>query len=1728
LLAGLALRLAIAYVFFPDSGFKSDLGTYTSWALTLADFGPSGFYAHAGFIDYPPGYLYILWPIGLLAKLFSPGDPAFAARELIKVPPILIDLAVGALLYWLVTSWARPSRRAESLGLAAAALYVFNPVTWYDSALWGQTDAIGALVLLLVVGALVRGNSEGAAGLAVLAALVKPQYGIVAIWLVGWILLRRHLFVPGSGPRNQPWGPERLSAWLARERGPVRILTSAGVGLVVFFVLALPFAMGPYEYGSLMVSATGTYKYFTVNAFNPWALVGGAKGVPSLAGSGLTSWVDDATKLVGPSPALLIGMAALLVGFLVGAVRGLWRDDRRSIVLLALFLSAAFFILPTRVHERYLFPVFAFLPILAVGNRRWAVAFVLFAAGSFINLHAVLTIPTYATDNLKNLPFGELFRTYPFVLLSVVLQTAGFAYAAWQLRRSAADEPDVIKTSALEVRPARVRGARMAPGSALGTAAPGGVAAMVGGLGRAATTVITGRSVHLDEDDGFQDNHRWARGPGPWAWLKDRLTPPPLRRDRSAELAAEPYGRWDRLDLLIVTLIVIGSFTLRAWNVARPYDMYFDEVYHARTATEFLQDWRYGMPHSIYEYTHPHLAKYAMAWSIDSLAGNAVTGTSQLTDNAQDAVAETRWSPDSAPSERDGDRLYVATGSDVQVFDLATREPVGSLPVPATSIAVDNSAHVLFIAQSDGTIMSVDTNELDALRRDPATPAPAPSSFASVASDTTQVIRLAVANGTLIAISDDGTLRAFDGGTGDMTGQTSVSDAAAAIKLPDTNQVLASPSEVTDPKAEAKVLASDLGRGATTIEALLRGTGLRVSIAGYFDNTVRDKVQGHIDDGSLPGISISSSATVAVGGQAGVTFLDAVSLTKLTNIDFDYGATGLTLVERGLDKPTIYVASGPRLQTISMGDRGPVKRDAIPMPGTVRDVVWNDAANLVHALGAAPTTGGSTIYVVEPHGNAVYADAKLPFDPVRLVVDTQPQRPADDRVQILAFARDGQAATVDIGGNAFAWRLPGVIMGTLTAACLYLLARLLFRRRSIGLITAVLVLAGGMFFANARIAMNDTYVTGFTVAAVMLFTPIYLGIWRRPWQVAGALAAIGVLLGLALASKWVAAYAIGGLALLVLLRSALGRMVALVVLILMTGTLGALAIRPADVEQPHRNWLFLGLMVALTVSLAVAMVRRPVRMSMEELRFAVIGPAILGVLLAASGLAFGSQLGTGSILTGSTLALAGAGFLLLGAIVYILSRLAGRFGFGPLAPMREISPGDPAPAPAPSGWLRPGRLAGIPWLYAFACIGIVPIVVYIISYIPWINLGNQWPWGGPPGHTGTNLWQLTIQMYDYHNNLRATHAASSPWWAWPFDLKPVWFYQAGFANNTTGVIYDSGNLVTFWLAIPALAWAAYVGWRRRSLPLALIVLLFLAMWLPWTRIDRATFQYHVFSSLPFAVLALAYLLGELWHGPSPGAWLLARVAVALTILGPPLMWLFRQPLCALAGTNVVRPDGIACGAITRSTNVSQAAFVSVLVVLVGFSVLGWLLWIASRRPGPLAVIRLPNSQRLAVSPQGALFATLAAMLLAIAVVVNLVSSSVAFQLTVHPEELAIFGLAVLSIPAWMVLGARDSRRLALGVLAAIVIWFVAWYPNLTGLPLPNSIANIYQGLLPTWNYDFQFSVNLDPPVTGSFIDTSTMVILGATLIVVIAAMVVARAWVPSRSERPEATLPEAL
>ena len=93
-------------------------------------------------------------------------------------------------------------------------------------------------------------------------------------------------------------------------------------------------------------------------------------------------------------------------------------------------------------------------------------------------------------------------------------------------------------------------------------------------------------------------------------------------------------------------------------------------------------------------------------------------------------------------------------------------------------------------------------------------------------------------------------------------------------------------------------------------------------------------------------------------------------------------------------------------------------------------------------------------------------------------------------------------------------------------------------------------------------------------------------------------------------------------------------------------------------------------------------------------------------------------------------------------------------------------------------------------------------------------------------------------------------------------------------------------------------------------------------------------------------------------------------------------------------------------------------------------------------------------------------------------------------LTVGADEIALVGLALAAVPPGWCCTPATAGGSTLGVLTAVVLsgscGLVSEEP-LRFLPLPNSIANIYQGLLPTWNYDFWFAVNKDAPGTSSIL-----------------------------------------
>jgi Dolichyl-phosphate-mannose-protein mannosyltransferase/C-terminal four TMM region of protein-O-mannosyltransferase len=1721
---GLVFRLIMAYGFsgLRGSGFDSDLGLFRFWASNLADQGPFGFYDRGFFADYTPGYLYPLWLVGVVGQFLG------GVGDLIKLPAILTDVALGYIVYRMARDLGVSERRATIAG----AVVIVNPITWFDSVVWGQVDSFGTVFLLLSVRELWKARSERAAILAVVAALVKPQLAIL-VPIVAFVTIRRALWPKGGFGSETAPEPSGFG-WERRTTGWIRIVSTGVAGFATAVLLSAPFGLSVVSFSGtapfvdsslvrLILSTASTYSYVTVNAYNLWALfpVDG-QSMATNGGWIFDAPVPDATSWasIGPFPAAAVGgllLAVLLfvvIPFIVAR-----RPDRLTILVGVSVMALAFFAVPTRVHERYLFPLFALAAIPLAFSWRWRILYVVASVATFLNMYVVLTTIYPDNPSIRDwLGIGEAIRSQFGVTAIALANTAVFLWVFAQLR------PAAMRTLEAELEHGRERDAwdEEAGPAPVGTGAPAGGevggSVTAGGAG-ATAAALPGSTPRRRLVPAWFDRPSWS-DVGPIAWFRARIDETPIRPDRSASLSHEGRGRLDRLDLWLLIVLVVAAMGLRMFRLAEPARMHFDEVYHARTAAEFLQDWRYGISHYIYEWTHPHLAKYAMAGGIVLFAGHDTQATSDLGVPVRDAAIEPRRPDPSSTTARDGDRVWVATGSALTGYDLHTRKPVASWTVDgAAALAFDTDRNKLYVGTDGGELLALDLASLDGLDAGSIDQILQPELVATLDGP---ISRLAPFDdgSHVAAILPDDTVVIVDPDTGTETGRAVVPGAVDMAAAGSAQAIVGAPAQVDDPAAVAAELASILGGDAASFEDRLADTEEEtVVVAPVPTGDVRAKLQTAIDDGKLPGISVDAVAQVAVAGTDGVTLLTGSGSTAAT-VDLQGPATGLALVTSIDDGSQLYVTTTdastgePQLVVVAVtgewAAKGPVIHDTLQMPGPGTRVVFDSAAEMVEVLGTRQDGTGSTVYVVEPHGKSVFADQDVPFQPTAWVLDHSPDYPTANRGQILAFGANGETASLDIGDYAFAWRLPGVFMGAVTVGLLFLLARILFRRRSIAVLVALFALLDGMFFVQSRIAMNDVYVGAFILAAYCVFAWLWIKPERPRWAFWTLMPMIGVFLGLALASKWVAAYAIGALGILILARSALGRLLLIFGMIGLTGVLGWMAMAVPAGSEASGNLLFTLIMIALTLATVVVTIYHPIAWSDEEMWFAVAGPGAIGILIAFVSIVLGRAGKTYVVgpIQFTPLEVAFA-FVLVGILAYAAFQVAARFGFGPMA--RTPEPGDPRrllpPASAPAtGWLRLGSGLGIPVVWMLGSLLAIPIVVYVITYIPWAFVeGHQIIKGWPPGHTGQTLLDLTGEMYRYHNDLTAPHPASSPWWAWPLNLKPVWFYQGSFANSTAASIYDAGNVILWWMGIPAMVFAAVQAFRRRSLPLALVLIGFLCQWISWARIDRAAFQYHYYTSLPFLFLALAYFIAELWHGPSRRTWMVARVAALFALFAPVILWLLRQPLCGLANVEAVNAGSQACNGNPGNLVVTPSAAVLAFVGIVTLIVLVKLLLDLTR----------PRDDGTSAGPRDLLPLAVTAVLggVVIALAGGLPTDATLISINgIVPELIALLIAIPLALVGLQLITARDSRRFAAGFVLAAGVWFVVLYPNIAALPLPDTIVNAYQGLLPTYLYAFQFSVNtLDRSGAISFADARFVLLI--VFLAVACAVVAYSTWV---------------
>ena len=133
-----------------------------------------------------------------------------------------------------------------------------------------------------------------------------------------------------------------------------------------------------------------------------------------------------------------------------------------------------------------------------------------------------------------------------------------------------------------------------------------------------------------------------------------------------------------------------------------------------------------------------------------------------------------------------------------------------------------------------------------------------------------------------------------------------------------------------------------------------------------------------------------------------------------------------------------------------------------------------------------------------------------------------------------AHFEGAQGDYVDLGFNTFGWRIAACIFGTLCIPMMYLLARRMWPNRLFAIAAATLACFDGMFFIQSRIGMIDIFPIFFVLLAYFLF---FFHLQSRSFSGSMlSLVALGTVLGIGIASKWIVLAAWASICFFLLLR----------------------------------------------------------------------------------------------------------------------------------------------------------------------------------------------------------------------------------------------------------------------------------------------------------------------------------------------------------------------------------------------------------------------------------------------------------------------------------------------------------------------------------------------------------------------------------------------------------------
>lgn len=366
LVGAFLLRAVLAFVIW-----HPDLLNHMDWGIRFFEYGPARFFAAETNVwsflwpNQPPGTIYIF---AFIRKLYewifalfwwvNVNIPPFPSQvmlflednlytALLQLPAILADFGIAYLIFRFLKD-----ENKKKLGIFGALVFLFNPVIWYNSAVWGQTDAVVNFFALLAFYLLLK-KKLSLAVLSFAVSLFTKASLLIFIPIFIVVALRQKYSI-------KKWGRT--------------ILLSA----LVIGILTYPFSQGePFSWLWLLYTKkvfVQQLQAITANAFNVWAVVAGIHIKPH-------------TLLLGPLSYKWWGIITYAISYIPAIYLVYKKQDIKSVVWSLSIVAFSTFMFMTNMHERYLYPLFPVFTILVAFEKRLLGIYVAVSSISLLNLY---------------------------------------------------------------------------------------------------------------------------------------------------------------------------------------------------------------------------------------------------------------------------------------------------------------------------------------------------------------------------------------------------------------------------------------------------------------------------------------------------------------------------------------------------------------------------------------------------------------------------------------------------------------------------------------------------------------------------------------------------------------------------------------------------------------------------------------------------------------------------------------------------------------------------------------------------------------------------------------------------------------------------------------------------------------------------------------------------------------------------------------------------------------------------------------------------------------------------------------------------------------------------------------------------------------------------------------------------------------------------------------------